>query len=187
MFERKEVATLAQRIEILDWHNANGNNQTKTARFWPQKYPNLCLKQPLVSSWVKEETRWREHYAAASGATDHKRVRQTVHPTVNAALELWMQKAMRDELIVTGDVLRAQWIKFADMEGVAPEDRLELSEGWLTSLKTRTGIKNRKKHGEAAATGSDVVEEERARMKALLVGYALRDIYNMDETGLFYG
>ena len=40
-FVKKENATLAQRIEILDWHNANGLNQTKTARFFDQKYPNL--------------------------------------------------------------------------------------------------------------------------------------------------
>jgi hypothetical protein len=52
-------ATLAQRIEILNWHNDNGKNQSNTARHWAQLYPHLGIKQPLISSWVKDEEKWR--------------------------------------------------------------------------------------------------------------------------------
>ena len=31
VFTRKEITTLAQWIEILNWHNENGKNQSKTA------------------------------------------------------------------------------------------------------------------------------------------------------------
>ena len=59
MFTKKENATLAQHIEILDWHYKNGENQTKTAKHFDPIYPNLKIKQPLVSAWVKEESKWR--------------------------------------------------------------------------------------------------------------------------------
>ncbi|KAI9057991.1 hypothetical protein FKP32DRAFT_1636736, partial [Trametes sanguinea] len=62
VFERKENATLAQRIEILDWHHAHGKNQSETAKHFDKIYPNLKLKQPTVSTWVKEEAMWRQRW-----------------------------------------------------------------------------------------------------------------------------
>lgn len=76
VFTKKENATLGQRIEILDWYHANDENQSKTAKHFDEIYPNLRIKQPLVSAWVKEEERWREEWAC-SGARTAKRVRQT--------------------------------------------------------------------------------------------------------------
>ena len=43
-FTKKENATLAQRIEVLDWHHANGKNQSETARHFGAKYLNLQIK-----------------------------------------------------------------------------------------------------------------------------------------------
>jgi hypothetical protein len=60
VFTKKENATLAQHIEILDWHNKNGQNQSRTAQHFDPIYPNLKIKQPLVSSWIKEEAKWRD-------------------------------------------------------------------------------------------------------------------------------
>ena len=58
MFTKKENATLTQRIEILDWYHDNGKDQSKTAKHFDSIYPNLKMKQPLVSAWVKDEAKW---------------------------------------------------------------------------------------------------------------------------------
>src|SRR5882724_6227624 len=58
VFTKKENATLAQCIEILDWYHANGKNQTKMAKPFDPIYPNLRIKQPLVSAWVHKEAKW---------------------------------------------------------------------------------------------------------------------------------
>jgi hypothetical protein len=57
VFTRKENATLAQQIEILDWHHKHGKKQIATAQHFAPIYPNLKLKQPLISSWLKEEVK----------------------------------------------------------------------------------------------------------------------------------
>ncbi|KAG2354181.1 hypothetical protein BDR07DRAFT_1382449 [Suillus spraguei] len=46
IFTKKENATLAQHIKILDWYHANGENQSKTAKHFDAVYPNLKIKQP---------------------------------------------------------------------------------------------------------------------------------------------
>lgn len=191
IFTKKENATLAQRIEVLNWHHKNGKNQSKTARHFDKIYPNLRMKQPLVSTWLKEEQKWGVIWEE----TDHKsnrtakRTRQTEHPEVSEMMSLWVSKAMGDGILLTGDVLRNKWNpKFADLVGIPEDEWLNLSNGWLGRFKDRTGLKELRRHGEAASANANTVENERKRVQELIkkYGYQLRDIFNMDETGLFY-
>ncbi|KAI6013681.1 hypothetical protein BKA83DRAFT_4062974 [Pisolithus microcarpus] len=78
---KKENATLKQRIEILDWHYANGKIQTKTATHFNTVYPTLHLTQPRISDWIKQETRWQAEYEGSGGLSHSvKQTRQTQHP-----------------------------------------------------------------------------------------------------------
>jgi hypothetical protein len=38
--------------------------KVKIAKHFDVIYPNLKIKQPLVSAWVKEEERWQEKWVA---------------------------------------------------------------------------------------------------------------------------
>ncbi|KAK0481294.1 hypothetical protein IW261DRAFT_1334166 [Armillaria novae-zelandiae] len=182
------IATLEQRIEIIDWYHANGKNQSQTAKQFSGIYPKLKIKQPLVSAWIKDEAKWREEYDR-HGAHAHrmKHARQTQHPEISDMMDLWVAKAMADGILLTGEVLWQKWRVFADLKGIPEDERLELSDGWLAWFKVWNGLKNFKRHGEAGSADPQNVEAERERMKGILTEYELRDIYNMDETGLFYG
>ena len=104
-------------------------------------------------------------------------------------MDLWVTKASWDGILLTGEVLHQKWSAFADLVGIPKEDRLTLSNGWLDHFKTRNGLKNMKRHGEAASISLAAVDAERKHIQQLIdkYGYELRDIFNMDETGLFYG
>jgi hypothetical protein len=161
VFTKKENATLAQRIEILDWHHQNGQNQSKTARHFVSIYPNLKIAQPLISSWIKEEVKWRKLWEQShSSDRTAKRVRQTEHPDVSEMMHLWVLKAMNDGILLTGEVLCQKWNQFADLVGVPKEERLNLSNGWLARFKDRNGLKELKRHGEAASANDNTVEQE---------------------------
>lgn len=116
-------------------------------------------------------------------------MRQTEHPQITEMLELWVAKAMHDGILLTGEVLRQKWNRFADLACIPTDERLKLSNGWLESFKDRVGLKQMKRYGEAASANMTTVAEERKRVQDLIreSGYELREIYNMDETGLFYG
>jgi Tc5 transposase DNA-binding domain len=188
VFTKKENATLAQRIEILDWYHANGENQSKTVKHFDAIYPNLRIKQPLVSAWLKEEEKWQEEWAC-NGARTAKRTRQTQHPEVTEMMDLWVSNAMTDNILLTGEVLRQKWTRFADLVGVPMDERLNLSDGWLARFKVRNGLKEFKQHGEAASVSLETAEKEWQRIRELVEkdGVELRDLFNTDEMGLFYG
>ncbi|KAG6838331.1 hypothetical protein C0991_012552, partial [Blastosporella zonata] len=108
-FTHKEWATYKQKVDILDWHHKQGPKQSQghTAAHWNKIYPNLVLKQPIISDWLKNKTlihkRYGEELARGNGGTA-KRVRQAEHPEVNEMLELWVQKAMGDGIMVNGEI-----------------------------------------------------------------------------------
>jgi hypothetical protein len=144
-----------------------------------------------VSSWLKEETKWREQWDEAKQLGrrgDAKRVKQVEHPEIDDMLELWIAKAMRDRVHLSGEIIREKWTRFADLVGIPTDERLMLSNGWLDSLKKRCGLKELKRHGEADSANTADVEEDRKRIQELIFneGYELQDIFNMDETGLFW-
>ncbi|KAF9220992.1 hypothetical protein BS17DRAFT_712915 [Gyrodon lividus] len=124
--------TLKQRIKILDWHDANGRIQMKTTNHFHAIYPNLKIKQPLISAWVKNEARWHAEYESTRGSGHSaKRIRQTQHPEVTEMLDLWVSKTMADTLLLTGKVLCQKWKIFADLMGVPDDKHLNLSDRWL--------------------------------------------------------
>jgi hypothetical protein len=121
-------------------------------------------------------------------ASNAKRLKQVEHPEIEDMMELWIAKAMRDCVHLTGEVIREKWTRFANLARIPQEERLALSDGWLTALKRRCGLKELKRHGEAASTNPIDIENERRRIQAIIFheGYPLRDIFNMDETDLFW-
>jgi len=56
----------------------------------------------------------------------------------------------------------------------------------LSKFKKRHGLKQVKKHGEAASADNAAIVKTIPELKEILKSYDLKDIFNMDETGLFY-
>lgn len=75
-------------------------------------------------------------------------------------MDAWVLEVMSNSILITGDVLHQKWTGFADRAGIPKEDRLKLSEGWLTWYKTRTNLKEYKHHGEAASVSPETAEME---------------------------
>ncbi|KAJ3544961.1 hypothetical protein NMY22_g2609 [Coprinellus aureogranulatus] len=186
--------TLEDRIFVLDWLRSNKKSQSATFEHFRRvpHFRNLRFSQPSISTWVKKEKELREEYESASAhGRAAKRARQTELPEVTEMMELWVTGACNEGVHLTGDVLRTKWRQFEELAGVPEDERLKCSNGWLDAIKKRLGLKNWKRHGESGSVDPEAVERDRARIKklisdALKEGYSLKDILNMDETGLFY-
>jgi hypothetical protein len=140
---------------------------------------------------LKDENKYCQQYVEALGRGqpgNAKCVKQTEHPEVNEMLELWVTKAMSDNIHVSGEILRQKWKHFADLVGVPDDERLVLSEGWLNALKKQYGLRGYKWHGKAGSANSEDIEHEHKRVYKLIRkhGFRLKDIFNMHETKLFW-
>ncbi|KAH9451774.1 hypothetical protein Pst134EA_025712 [Puccinia striiformis f. sp. tritici] len=133
-------ATIFQKNQILDWYHSNGKNQTKTAKHFQTIYPELRIKQPLISAWLKNEEsiRAKKNYVNENV----KRMRMIQYPQVDDLLGEWAKEALNNNHIhLTDNLLREKWKEFARLENIPTDAWLNLSHGWLSSFKARKGLK----------------------------------------------
>ncbi|KAJ7679679.1 hypothetical protein B0H17DRAFT_943909, partial [Mycena rosella] len=188
VFTKKEYTTLAQRIEILDWHHNQAKpSQSKTAKHFAPFIPTYASSNRMgyLTHWILPVS---SSTAAWEARGNTKRVKQVEQPEVDDMLELWIAKAMRDRVHLTGEIIREKGRCFADLAGVPEDERLALNDGWLASLKKQCGLKELKCHGEADSANPVDITADRKHIQELIFheGYALYVIFNMDETGLFW-
>ncbi|KAF8263690.1 hypothetical protein EI94DRAFT_1703821 [Lactarius quietus] len=127
---KKQNADLKVCIRILQWHEEHGQNQSATAKHFTPIYPNIAIKQPLISQWWKDQEKWREEWAKSSSQMDRtaKCMQQTAHREVTEMMDLWVAKAMRHDLILTGKVLQQKWTMFADQVGVVEDQSVFVAQ-----------------------------------------------------------
>ncbi|MBA0749479.1 hypothetical protein Gogos_003399 [Gossypium gossypioides] len=64
--------------------------------------------------------------------------------------------------------------------------KFNFSIGWLEWFKARHGIKSYRRFGESSSVVMENIEDALPQIRAKLEIFDWKDIYNMDETGLFY-
>ncbi|KAG8993163.1 hypothetical protein FRB90_000772, partial [Tulasnella sp. 427] len=181
--KKRSNTTLADRIAILDYIASNPRlSQSEVATYF-QKNGFPTMNQSTISRMVKDEARLRAE-AKTTGNLVFKRPRIVEHPAVERALVIWVLQAQTKGIRITGEVLRQKARSFAKLQGLDEKEFLSMSNGWLDGFKARHGMKQYRFHGEAGSVAEDDVTAEQERLKKLTDKYALRDILNMDETGL---
>ena len=84
---------------------------------------------------------------------------------------------------ITGRLLKAKAIEFASSLRI---EGFKASNGWLGSWKGRYNVKQYKRCGEGADFYEEVVDGYRNRIPSIILGKNETDMFNCDETGLFY-
>ncbi|UYV78953.1 hypothetical protein LAZ67_17000484 [Cordylochernes scorpioides] len=89
-------------------------------------------------------------------------------------------------IIITDDLLREKAKKLGEQLDV-PEN-FTYSSGWLQRFKGRFHISQRRLCGEGASISPAIIDEHLTNLNCMLAnsGYDPTNIYNADETGLFF-
>lgn len=117
-------------------------------------------------------------------SSERKRFKSSSYPQLEEAMFKWV-KCMRDKNIqLQGSILREKAHKFAEELGI---ESFQASTGWLDKFKHRNGIVQKVMSGESASVSEvDCEDYRRDVLPTLLADYDPRDVFNADETGLFF-
>ncbi|XP_046608718.1 tigger transposable element-derived protein 6-like [Neodiprion virginianus] len=104
---------------------------------------------------------------------------------LDKALLTWFQQKRAANIPVSGPMLQEQALIFAKKLNVTAD--FKASAGWVFKFKKRCGITGRSVCGEANSVDEATVEQwKNIDLPRIIKNYDLRDIYNTDETGLFF-
>ena len=113
-----------------------------------------------------------------------KRKRVISEDVLEKALIHWIFQMQHKRIPITVDIIKEKGKKFAqDLHILEPP---KFSNGWYHAFATRNGFGRHNIHGESGDAQMEGIDEIIEQIVERIKLYELRDIYNMDETGLFY-
>lgn len=114
---------------------------------------------------------------------EDKRRRTEQWPELDNAVLEWIQRA-QSQITISQEVIREKARQYWPI--IYPEKEMPtFSNGWLRGFQARHNIKQNTQHGEAGSLSEDAAAEM-IRIRQLLSSYAPQDIYNCDETALYW-
>jgi hypothetical protein len=102
---------------------------------------------------------------------------------LETVLFTWYQQARASNIPIDRTILREKVKIIAAKLNI---DCFSASSGWLSQFKERLGLVFKKLAGESADVSVKSTDAWLESLPSLLEGYELCDVYNTDETGLFF-
>jgi len=156
-------------------------NPTLTIETFAAEYG--CDKT-TVSKILKAKEHWLSIQLTGPEATKMTN-RPAKFMELETALNTWSQRMLSQNAILTDGLLQLQAKKFATLLDIS-EDDFKASNGWLDRFKKRHNIRRFKIHGESESAPIEKLPEQRQELVELLSQYRPENVYNADETGLFF-
>lgn len=123
--------------------------------------------------------------SSPSNAKKVKRFRQAEHPTLEKCLFTWFVQCREKHVPISGPVLQKKAEQFARKMNI-PVENFAASNGWLGNFKKRYDLHFKSVCGESAAVDTEKCDTWKSELPTLLENYRPEDIFNADETGLFF-
>ncbi|XP_064467178.1 tigger transposable element-derived protein 6-like [Ornithodoros turicata] len=172
---KRKAISLEAKLAIIDDHR-----QGTKVTFLAQKHR---LSQSTISTILKNEEKLRKEAAGSGASAKRKRIQDRAYEDIEEAVYKWFLDARSRKIPISGPVLAAKAKHFAYLL----DEDLKPCGGWLQRFKDRYGITYRRIVGESASmdrAGREAWLDE--HLEDIFQRYTECNIYNGDETGLFY-
>lgn len=145
------------------------------------------IPMSTLSTWLKYIVEIKKKYLSGEMGSQRKKFRTSKFPEVEDALIKWFKNARDQNISVSGDLIREKARFFASRLGIS-DSVFECSSGWLERFKTHHNITFKTVCGESNSVdeNSDQINEWKKKLGNILKDYSPDQIYNADETGLFF-
>jgi hypothetical protein len=187
---RRHPVTEQQRKSLRERYHQQPDLTHKDLQIWFEEKYKRAIGQSTISDSLSSRYAYLDSKHLKQGHEGFSRIRQVQHPVLERALIEWYQLLQGRGINITGDMLkeaaRQLWSQIPELAVNPP---LNFSSGWLDGFKRRHQIKKYRRSGEAGEVDIEVSHERHEHSGELcdiIKSYSPKDLYNMDETGLFW-
>ncbi|CAG8817011.1 13347_t:CDS:2, partial [Gigaspora rosea] len=149
------------------------------------RYSEMKIDRTTISKILKKADEYQQVNDDDVETENIFRHRSVKHPMLELAMNMWIEQVTTEEMILSDSLIKEKGHQFAQAFGISKES-LTFSNGWISKFKKRNGLRKTMMHGEAASAPLSSLPAERIKLQKLLSNYSPENIYNADETGLFY-
>lgn len=179
MASKRKHLTLHEKVKIIEeWEKSFGMSKVQFARQF--QLPESTLKGILAS---KEKILEAAQTFGLGSKSKRQKIQCGRSEEFDKALLQWFHEARAANIPLSGVILKENAIVLAEKFGM---ENFQASAGWLAKFKERYGLAFKSLCGESGSVDEKTVEEWKIELKKILDGYDKKNIFNADETGLFY-
>jgi hypothetical protein len=178
--------------------NALTNDQKRTICLYKKNNPlikdkdiglhfaNFFKMDKIAKSTLSRILSESDTYLTNFDSKNTYRMRAAHHPEMEDALHMWYCNKRNLHIPVSDELLIEKGRHFGDeFYGLNNVD-FKYSHGWLNNFKQRFGISFHVVYGESGIADPNIVKRERVKLYDITRKYQKCDVYNFDETALFY-
>ena len=180
---RRQDLTLKTKYEVVQYIEKNPEESLASVG------RVFSLPRTTVSGIASNASRIKYLVDNNEVSTSTKRVRKPTLEDVDTALLRWFSqlRSTQPDFPVSGEMLLDKAKQFASLSGTVSDKSVMLGPSWISRWKSRHGISSKKLVGEASSVDTLVVDEWlNTKLPLLMTEFPLVNIYNVDETGLFW-
>lgn len=175
---KKEVRTLNERLKVIEEVERNPNEKKVDVA------KRLGLPPSTLNSIIAKKTEIRDQATKfGTSAKKRKTGRESTFAELEEVLYKWYLQTRASNIPIDGSILKEKAKQIALRLSV---DNFSASNGWAARFKQRHGLVYKKAWGESSSVNEDVTKDWFAKLPEIIKDYDPCDIYNVDETGLFY-
>ena len=173
---KRKVLTLQEKIDVIE-KSSKGKSSREIAAHYQ------CGKTQITNIIANKEKILEEWEKGANCEQRYIKRRKTEYSDLNQQVWEWFCLARSNNVPITGKLLQEKALLLSVEMG---HDDFTASNGWLHSFQKRHNIKQAVLSGEAADVQQTTVDDWCQRLPTICEGYDLKDIFNSDESALFY-
>ncbi|CAB5359608.1 unnamed protein product [Rhizophagus irregularis] len=173
--KKRKTLTFNQKKELCEKHRDQNLSGVQLAKEYE-------ISDSAVSNILKKSEYWLSIDSTLRNA--NRFCEKTCnYPQIEEALSIWIDQQISRDLTLSGPIIQEKAKEFAILFNI---DNFLASGGWLSNFKRRNNLHTFKIRGEARSAPVSEIPQMRAELQAILQEYELRDIWNCDETALFW-
>lgn len=174
MIKRKALS-VSDKMDILRKFDSEGHgNKTVFAK-------SVNISESTLRTLLKNRDTIEK--SALAGGSKRMKVKAGKYEEMEKILFDWYAQARASNIPVNGPIMKEKALQIAKTLNM----NFEPSSGWLDRFKNRYGIVYKQVSGEAASVNTNDVEcWKTSVLPQIMKRYASRDIFNVDEFGLFF-
>lgn len=176
MAGKRKRLSIKEKIDIIDESEKSGLSTRKLA----EKF-KVGKTQVTILLQNKEEV--RNLYREGGNADQKRKFPKTEGLAVDQVVFNWFCKARNKHLPISGPIIQAKALEVAQSLGLSD---FKASNGWLERFRRRHDITFKRICGESADVNVEDVKTWKEKLLVILKDYAPEDVFNADETGLYY-